>query len=74
MTREAIKEHIATNYSGLMAKILTAEVDYVKKGYFFGHIINGTKTNLVNDNGELRITFEDLTDSKKFKSMRRSKK
>ena len=68
MTKAEVKKHISKNYSGITAMILTAEVDYVKKGHFYGHIINGTKTNLVNDNGDIKIVTGDLTNSD-YKSM-----
>jgi len=68
MTKAEVKKHISKNYSGITAMILTAEVDYVKKGHFYGHNIDGQKTNLVNDNGDYRILTGDLRNSQ-YKSM-----
>ena len=71
MTKAEVKKHISKSYRGITAMILTAEVDYLKKGYFYGHNIGGQKTNLVNDNGDYRILTGDLRNSQ-YKSMQGS--
>jgi len=55
MDKTQMAKYIKSNYSGLLQKILLAQLDYLKNGKAYRFSFNGTSYKLTNNKGSFEI-------------------